>query len=1039
VEKRYVWLLCLIVLLSAGRVAAQSTNAAITGRVTDPEKAVIAGARVSAINTETSLRYEGTSNNTGSYVISNLPPGPYRVEVERPGFKTVVETGVVLHVQDAVELNYEMALGAVSESVTVTADRNNINTTDGTVSTVVDQTFVADIPLNGRSLQSLFTLAPGVIENLSVNGQRADSNYFSVDGVSSNTGLNPQCRGCDDSAGSVAAVTALGTTQSLVPIDDLQEFRVQTSTYSAEYGRNPGGQFGFVTRSGTDQWHGSLFEYLRKDVFDANNWFNRYYANLYGPQDAANFQKGQERQNDFGGTVGGGVNMPGNGPASGKTFFFLSYEGLRLFQPETVQPTYVPSLSLRQSAPAALQPFLNSWPIPNGPDQTGDLTGYALWSSTVSYPSTLNSWSVRLDHNWTPGWSTFARYSDSGSNSAIYAIPSWQGQDLSTRTLTIGNTNLVASTLTNDLRFNYSWINGHYYGNPASIGGATPVPIGDFVSGSDSGGVGLLGAIFYLGLGPTNIATGFQDTATTQRQLNIVDTVSFTNGRHVWKMGVDARRLHPNIVGSRSAYWEYLSLQSVMDNTPDYAFLSIDTTPSAHLLGLSLFAQDEWRVSSRFTLSSGLRWELDPPPSGPLYTFTSLDPTTATLAPLGTPVYHTTYYNFAPRIGAAYQLRTTPGMETVLRGGFGVFYDTGNQTSLLSVDGDGYTGTSNISNGPPSPNSGFSSLSPSTAPPYFYDWVLSPHLQLPYTLQWSVVGQQGLGKHQSLSVAYVANVGRRLLYQQSLSTALNPNFYSFGSLFTTSNGGRSNYESFQTQFQRRLSRGLQVLASYTFAHSIDDIASTINPGASDLVRGNSDFDIRHNFQLASTWDLPKPGGTDILRSVFGFWSLDTRFAARSALPVDIFAGQVTTPSGQTFNQRPDVVPGVPFYLSDPAAPGGRIINANAFSTPPSNISGDAPRNFLRGFGMWQLDFAVKHDFPIYDRLHLEFKAEAFNLFNHTNFGGINNSLGGPNFGEAAYTLNQYVGQAATGGQIPLNPLYQVGGPRSLQFSLRLQF
>src|SRR3984957_9422204 len=235
--------------ITAPNLCAQTTSATLSGTITDPTGRVVPGVDVKATEVNTGLTTDTKKNGEGIYVLSTLQPGHYRVIVTIPGFKQIALTDVILNVQDTISRNFSLELGATSESITVNDSGVNINTTDGTVSTVVDRQFVGDIPLNGRSLQSLFTLAPGVLENLSDNGQPTNSNSFSVDGVSANLGLNPSCRGCDDSTGNIGAVTALGTTQSLVPIDDLQEFRVLTSTYSAENGRYPGGQFGFLTRS----------------------------------------------------------------------------------------------------------------------------------------------------------------------------------------------------------------------------------------------------------------------------------------------------------------------------------------------------------------------------------------------------------------------------------------------------------------------------------------------------------------------------------------------------------------------------------------------------------------------------------------------------------------------------------------------------------------------------------------------------------------------------------------------------------------------
>src|SRR5882762_1576540 len=271
-----------------------------------------------------------TSRGSSVYAIPNLPPGPYRIQVSKISFKTLIKPDVVLNLQDAVAINFTLPVGALSETITVKGGASIVNTTDGSVSTVVDQNYVKNMPLNGRSFQVLILLTPGSVTQspqngpnsvlgqtgeFSVNGQRPESNYYAVDGVSANVGAAPGAFMLEwaGASGSVPTATSLGTTQSLVSVDDLQEFRVQSSTYSAEFGRNPGGQFSFETKSGTNQWHGTAYDYLRNDYFDAKDWFNDYLKVPEAPL----------RQNDFGGTIGGPLRIPRLYNGKDKTFFFV--------------------------------------------------------------------------------------------------------------------------------------------------------------------------------------------------------------------------------------------------------------------------------------------------------------------------------------------------------------------------------------------------------------------------------------------------------------------------------------------------------------------------------------------------------------------------------------------------------------------------------------------------------------------------------------------------------------------------------------------
>src|SRR5438477_5262744 len=340
---------------------AQTELAGVYGRVTDPSGAVIVDAEIETRNVETNFSTIVKTNRDGLYTILSLHPGHYLISVRKAGFKSVTVTQLDLNIQDNVVRNFALQVGSISETVTITSDQFHMNTTDATVGTVVDQSYVKNMPLNGRSFQDLILLTPGIVTQssqsgatatsapalgvtgeFSVNGQRPESNDSVVDGASGKRGAawGASMINGGGPSGSVPAATALGTTQALVSVDDLQEFRVQSSTYSAEYGRNPGAQLAFETKSGANQWHGTASDYLRNDYFGANDWFNDY----------LNVKQSALRQNDFGGTLGGPVTIPGLYNGKVKTFFFVSYEGLRLIAPQPAAIFGVPNLCLRGQA-----------------------------------------------------------------------------------------------------------------------------------------------------------------------------------------------------------------------------------------------------------------------------------------------------------------------------------------------------------------------------------------------------------------------------------------------------------------------------------------------------------------------------------------------------------------------------------------------------------------------------------------------------------------------------------------------------------------
>jgi hypothetical protein len=448
-------------------------------------------------------------------------------------------------------------------------------------------------------------------------------------------------------------------------------------------------------------------------------------------------------------------------------------------------------------------------------------------------------------------------------------------------------------------------------------------------------------------------------------------------------------------------------------------------------------------------LTYGLRWDVNPPLKGKNsandpFTVVGLgNPAAMTLAPRGTPLYATTYGNFAPRFGLAYQLRSSPNRGSALRAGFGVFYDLG-QGSLGGVSSFfPYIAVKIIQPAPaafPLTTQNAAAPALTTSPPVATILIADPRLKLPRSYQWNFALEQSIGSSRSLSLTYVGAVGRDLLRATQFFN-VNPNFQT---VILTDNSATSDYHALQLKFQQRLSRGLQALASYTFSHSID-IASTDasnNRGTPGTVadpsvdRGASDFDIRHSFTSGVTYDLPSPTSRKVARALLGGWSVDGFVLARSAPPVDL-VGLSFSASGVRLDARPNVKAGVPLELFGGQYPGGKIFSRAAFTAAPAGRQGDFGRNVLRGFGAWQADVGLQREFHVIERVGLRFRAEFFNIFNHPNFGNPTNTLSSPLFGRSTQTLASSLGSGGANGG--LNPLYQIGGPRSVQFALKLQF
>jgi hypothetical protein len=1037
-------------------LCAQSTSASITGRVTDPSRALIVGAKVAAVSSGTSFRYEAVTNGSGDYYITNPPPGNYRLEIEKTGFKKLIKPGVILHVQEAIELNFELTLGSASETITVEAGAPLVSTGSGTVSTVVDRTFVDDLPLNGRSFQTLIMLTPGVAltptayydqGQFSVNGQRADANYFSVDGVSANFGVTGYFPLGQTAGGSLPALSASGGTNGLVSVDAMQEFRVQTSSFAPEFGRTPGGQISIATRSGTNAFHGTLFEYFRNDVLDANNWFNGY-------TNSPPLPKAKDRQNDFGGVFGGPI-------VKDKSFFFFSYEGLRLRQPST-QETAVPDMASRNvqtSAGIAISPYLDAYSLPNGAELGN---GLAQFNASYSDPSSLNAYSIRIDQVLNRKMNLFGRYNYSPSHldqrggfPAPYSVLSIRNLESSSiQTLTLGSNQLITPGISNEIRANYS---NHRLATKFiadNFGAAVLLPDSAlFPSGYSS--ANSLFESFILGAG--EFAQGKQATD-EQRQINLIDNVYVVKGSHQLKFGVDYRWLSP--FSSPNVYAQFVEFTGVStcstqpctetpgDALSDSAYAAfVDATGNVALLShnFSLYGQDTWKITPRLTLTYGLRWDINPPLKGKNlsnqpFTVTGLnDPANIALAPRGTPLYNTTHGNVAPRIGVAYLLGGGANWTSVLRGGFGTFYDLGSGSIGAFSNNFPFYAVNSFSL-VSFPLTGQNANAP-TLPanlPVSAIVVADRHLKLPRTYEWNVALEQEIGRNQALSLTYVGAAGRDLLRAYSL---FNPNL-DFQFVTVTDNSATSDYQTLQLKFVRRLSQGLQALGSYTWSHSID-IASTdatsynapsfiANP---NIDRGNSDFDIRHAFTAGVTYNLPTPAWNNVARGTLGGWSVESFLFARTAPPVNVTAGY-SFAGGAAFQVRPNVNPGVPLEMFGAQYPGGKIFNNAAF-TAPSSGQGDFGRNVLRGFGAMQADIAFQRQFHFTERVQIRFRGEFFNIFNHPNFGPPIGDLTSSQFGYSTQTLANSLGSGGPNGG--LNPLYQIGGPRSIQLGLKLQF
>jgi Ca-activated chloride channel family protein len=929
----------------------------------------------------------------------------------------------------------------VCETVTVTASVATVNTDSASMSSTVESRAVADLPLNGRNIQTLALLAPGSVSSgapaagdISFNGQRPRSNNFEIDGVSANVGIAPGGQSPGASAlGAAPGLTAGGGANGLAPVDATQELTVRTEYVEPEYGSAPGGQLSVVSKSGTNELHGSLFGYFGNGHLDANDWF----ANNRG------VERQPRRFYDYGGTLGGPFKRD-------KTFFFASYEGQRQRRP-AFAVTEVPSLAARLAAPSS--PFLSAFPQPTGAARAD---GFAEFAAGFSTPARLDSFTFRLDHSVSDKLRLNARYAFASSaadgrgalGSSLNTLSRDRGL---AQTLTVGGDYVISSSMLANVRANYSRVAARGSRLLDSFGGA-------LVPGADAGAGALLSprdssfAFDLGGLGAALLPSA--EAVNIQHQLNLVGSLDLVSGTHSYKFGADYRRLTPFIgppARERDVY--FAGVAGALNGTAarDGSFAHDSARPVFE--DLSAYAQDEWKKTPRLTLTYGLRWELSPAPhSGRGASLNAVtqaeDPSRLSLEAPGSKLWRTTFFNFAPRFGLAYQLSNASGRELVLRAGVALFYDTGDaEVGYAFSDSQPFTRGGAAFNVPFDAAAAPPALgAPLGAPVSVFD----PHLKLPYTLRWHATVERGLGRSQSVSASYVGAAGRRLLLTRTL---LDP-APEFSLVRLTTNGAQSDYQSAHFQFTRRMARGLQALVSYTWAKSLDDFSedaparALLRGDAPGGERGPSDFDVRHNVSGFLSYNLPTLFERGAWRALTRKWTLDALFDARSARPLNVVYA-FPLPYGFAF-LRPDLLGGVPLYVRDASAPGGSRLNAAAFALPGEMRQGTLGRNALRASPFSQLDLALGRRFDLNERFRLQLQAEVFNLLNHPNFDDPAATLadaGGAPGASSPLRLNPYFGLplSARGGETwagqsgGFGPLYSVGGPRTVQFSLKLTF
>jgi hypothetical protein len=998
----------IIVCLACGGRASAQPLVTLYGRVLDPSEAAVAGASITVVSEDTGFRRITESQPDGEYAVGSLQPGVYKITVRKEGFRTMVRFNVRLEAAQPTRADFLLSMGAIEETITVEGTAPLLSADEASTETRVFHDEIERLPLNGRGVLALLELSPGAnvtpatrgeAGQFTANGQRPNANYFTVDGMSANTGVSAGGLPAQASGGVLPALSAFGSLDSLTPLEAIEELRVQTSNAAPDVSRLPGAVVALTSRSGSNELHGSAVYRFRHELLAANDWF----ANSAGQGRAP------LRMEDVSPSLGGPIRRD-------RTFFFLAYERMGLRGPYVWQQP-VPSLSARQTAPAWTQPALDLFPAPNGADLGN---GLAQWNGRNIRPSSLNSGLLRIDQAITSRATFFGRYNDSPSANE-FGSTQVNRLDLRFQSLTMGLNVRPAARAALDFRVNESQTSAQSTWTQAGESSPAGCALESLTSYFFGGSIPCDSLVRFAINGVGQVVSG-REGDRRQRQFQLLPSASLNEGRHALRLGLDYRRIVPirrDATGTLSVIAD--DMASLMNSSSLWSARSAALSESTVVTEWALWAQDTWQVSPRLTVTPGLRWEFSPPPvtSSPVYFF---NPASGEVAQEQQPLWPASHRNFAPRLGAAYQL--SHDGRTVLRTAAGLFYD-----SSLSI------ATDLINGGPLSISSFVSEMYAPFSTQLTYG--LMPGLRMPRLLQWNVSLEHAFGARDVVSLGYVASAGDRLLRREIGGAGNTPTFLAA----LTTNNGRSGYQGLQAQYRRRVAGGFQALASYAWSHSIDDDSSDsflvwAGAGASAAGdRGSSDFDLRHSFTAALTYEFPaRTAGTGRL---LNGWALDAMLRARTGFPITVLEDDQYMGIALANAFRPDLVAGQPVWTADSSAPGGKRLNASAFRSAPSGTQGNLGRNVITGFGMSQVDLAVRREFRVGERSTLQFRLEAFNGLNEANFADPVRFMSSPMFGQSTSMLNLMLGSGSPGSG--LAPILETGGARSFQAGLRFHF
>ncbi|MGI8469551.1 MAG: TonB-dependent receptor [Pyrinomonadaceae bacterium] len=1002
-------LLTVILFLTVG-VFAQSNTGSITGMVKDANGAGIANATVVVTNVGTNESRTVQTNADGFYEAPSLSTGVYKITASASGFQETTVSDARLAVGEKARIDVSMKVGQVGGTVTVTADQTPVNTETSETGDTITPQRVADLPVNGRDFTQLLATVPGSVQT---------SNQFqtSINGIASTFGgSSVLVDGID--AGRVdlnGTSNVLGRVESRVnriSMDSIQEVQVLEQTYSAQYGQAVGTVINPITKSGTNQFHGGLFEYFRNEKLDANDFF----ANTFG------FPRAKFELNQFGGNLSGPI-------VKDKLFFFGNYEGVRQTRGNLLR-SLVPTAAFRATFAPALAPVLATLPLPNTSIVSSAYPQLGLYTIQKNGKLREDTGSFKLDYHYSDRSQFSARYNLNDSDTVTpYGVGTDQTANgtLRVQLFKFSHNYTLSSNAVNEFAFG---INRNVTRPDA---GPSKLPIFSFLFVDQA----------IANPGPAQFN---QYRAGTVYQF--LDTLTFIRGNHSFKAGTDIRLNRRDASSAVQETLQFFGVNDFASNVPFIAQKSGNPLQSYANENYSFFFQDDWKARPRLTLNLGLRYDISSVSREKNGFLQSYDLATKTFTPVGQKIQDVDKNNFAPRVGFAFDV--FGNQKTVLRGGFGIFYNqelpasfgSPQANSFPSLSVDLFTALFNcgiLISYPIDPNA-YKCAVPDA-------YVIERKIPTAYAEQWSLNVQQNLG-FGVLQVGYVGNhvlhlltngvITPRNLNRMDPFTGVRP-ISGIGNVYLVGGYPQSNYNALQVTFKRNITNGLRFNANYTWSHEIDDIIGFFKDYQDEYNtrgdRASGDQDIRHNFTFDASYNVPsfkKLFGDGLPRWIGDGWQLNTITQIRSGFPVNV------TVTGGIFggSLRPDLVPNVSTRCPNYNLPNCQY-NAAAFVIP-ANRYGNLGRNALRGPGFAQVDFSIFKNTQLTEKTSLQLRMEVFNIFNHTNFadpsGGLNrdaltNSLS-PSalFGQSISTVGNQLGG-----------LLGAGGPRQIQLSARFIF